>query len=237
MIAQKKLKKGMKRGKGAKKMMRTSQTKMKSIVLPKRKTYQTNQELKMEETKEIVTLKGQVTKLDNQANEIQITTPEENASAMELKAKLKDTGKQIKERKEAITKPINESLKSIRALFAPLEDRFEKADALVGRKLLDYKRKVDEEARAKEAKIAASFEKGNIKAETAERKIEEIQRTEKTVVTDHGKVQFRKIQKVRVVDEKLIPDSYWVIDQVLLRKDVLAGIVVPGAEKYEEEIV
>jgi len=192
----------------------------------------------MEETKEIVTLKGQVTKLDNQANEITITTPEENVLAIELKAKLKDTGKQIKERKEAITKPINESLRSIRALFAPLEERFEKADALVGRKLLDYKRKVDEEARAKEAKIAADFESGKIKKpETAERKIDEIQRTEKTVVTDHGKVQFRKIQKVRVTDEKLIPDSYWEINQVLLRKDVLAGIVVPGAEKYEEEIV
>lgn len=191
----------------------------------------------MIESKELVTLKSQVSKLDNQANELTITTPEENGSAMELKAKLKDIGKQIKERKEAITKPMNEALKSARALFAPLEERYEFAENLVGRKLLDYKRKVDEEARIKEAKIAASFEKGNIKAETAERKIDEIQRVEKTVTTDHGKVQFRKIQKVRVVDEKLIPESYWVIDQVLLRKDVLAGIVVPGAEKYEEEIV
>lgn len=227
-------------------MMQTSQTKMKSIVLPKRITYQTKQELKMEDTKELVTLKGQVSKLDNQANEITITTPEENVLAIELKAKLKDTGKQIKERKEAITKPLNESLKSIRALFAPLEDKFEKADSLVGRKLLDYKRKVDEEARAKEAKIAASFEKGNIKAETAERKIEEIQRTEKTVVTDHGKVQFRKIRKVSfAIVDQLLPETivtlakggYLIWDEVKARKDALAGIVVPATSIYEEEIV
>lgn len=191
----------------------------------------------MAEEKQIVVLKGQISKLENQANEITITTPEENALAIELKAKLKDIGKQIKDRKEAITKPLNVALKSARELFAPLEEKYEFAENLVGRKLLDYKRKVDEEARIKEAKIAERFEKGNIKAETAERKIEEIQRVEKTVQTDHGKVQFRKIQKVRVIDENLIPDSYWVIDQVLLRKDVLAGIVVPGAEKYEEEIV
>lgn len=191
----------------------------------------------MIEPKELVVLKSQVSKLDNQANELKITTPEENGLAIELKAKLKDTGKQIKERKEAITKPLNEALKSARELFAPLEAKFEETENIVGKKLLEYKKKVDEEARIKEAKIAASFEKGNIKAETAERKIEEIQRVEKTVQTDHGKVQFRKIQKVRVVDEKLIPDSYWEINQVLLRKDVLAGIVVPGAEKYEEEIV
>ncbi len=191
----------------------------------------------MIESKEIVTLKSQVSKLDNQANEITITTPEENALAINLKAKLKDTGKQIKERKEAITKPLNEALKSTRELFAPLEDKFMKADALVGRKLLDYKQKVDAEARTKEAKIAASFEKGNIKAETAERKIDEIQRTEKTVQTDHGKVQFRKIKKVRVTDASKIPDSYWILDEVAIRRDALAGIVVPGAEVYEEEIV
>jgi len=191
----------------------------------------------MDETKEIVALKGQVTKLNNIANEITITSPEENGSAIELKAKLKDIGNQIKERKEEIIKPINSSLKSIRALFAPLETAYETAENLVGRKLLDYKRKTDEEARAKEVKIAASFEKGNIKAETAERKIEEIQRVEKTVQTDHGKVQFRIIQKMRITDLNLVPDSYWVIDEVKLRKDVLAGIVVPGAEKYGEETV
>jgi peptidoglycan hydrolase CwlO-like protein len=71
----------------------------------------------MTENKEIVVLKGQISKLENQANEITITTPEENASAIELKAKLKDIGKQIKERKEAITKPLNVALKSARELF------------------------------------------------------------------------------------------------------------------------
>jgi len=191
----------------------------------------------MIEPKELVTLKSQVSKLDNQANEITITTPEENGSAMELKAKLKDIGKQIKERKEAITKPLNEALKSARELFAPLEAKFSEAEEIVGNKLLAYKRKVDEQARIEEERVAKAFEAGRLKPETAERKIEEIVRTEKTVVTDHGKVQFRKIQKMRIVDENLIPDKYWNINLVLLRQEVLAGVVVPGAEKFEEEIV
>mgnify|MGYP001561248910 CR=1 FL=1 len=73
--------------------------------------------------------------------------------------------------------------------------------------------------------------------ETAERKLDEIQKTEKTVHTDHGSVQFRKIKKIRIVDENLIPDKYWVPDNVLIRKDLLAGIPVNGCEVYEEEIV
>lgn len=191
----------------------------------------------MIETKELTTLKGEISKLENNANEITITTPEENGLAINLKAKLKDIGKQIKERKEGITKPLNEALKSARELFAPLETKFEFAEKLVGRKLLDYKQKVDEEARAKEAKIAAQFEKGNIKAETAERKIDQIERVEKTVQTDHGTVQFRRIKKVRIINESEVPDSYWILDMVAIRKDALAGILTKGVEIYEEEIV
>lgn len=189
------------------------------------------------EEKEIVVLKGQVSKFENQANEIQITTPEENESALNLKAKLKDLGNQIKTRKEAITKPLNQALKSARELFAPLEEKFENAENMVGRKLLDYKRKIDEEARKKEEAIAKRVEQGTLKIETAERKIDQIQRVDKTIKTDHGQVQFRKIKKMRIVDQNLIPEKYWVIDEVLLRKEVLAGVVVPGAEMYEEEIV
>lgn len=192
----------------------------------------------MIDQKEVVVLKGQVSKLENQATELTIASPEEMGIATELKAKLRDIGKSIKTRKEAITKPLNDALKSTRELFKPLEEHFEKAESIVDQKLLSYKRKIDEEARAKEAKIAADFEAGKIKKiETVEKKIENIERVEKTVNTDHGKVQFRKIKKVRVTDANLIPDKYWVLDEVAIRRDALAGIVVPGAEVYEEETI
>lgn len=189
------------------------------------------------ETKELTVLKSQISRLENKANEVTIATPEENASATELKAQLKDIGKIIKERKEAITKPLNVALKSARDLFAPLEAQFEAADEIIGRKLLAYKHKVEAETRAAEAKIAARVEKGTMKLETAEKKIEQLPSIQKTVQTDHGRVQFRKIKKVRIINQDLVPDQYWVIDEVKLRKDVLAGIAVPGAEWYEEEIV
>lgn len=189
------------------------------------------------EPKEVSVLKSQVTKLENQAEEISITTPEENVLAIDLKAKLRDLGKQIKERKEEITKPLNVALKSARELFAPLEQKFEDAENIVGRKLLAYKKEQDDKARIEEERIAKRVEKGTLKLETAERKMEEIVKTDKTVQTDHGRVQFRTIKKMRVVDANLVPDKYWEINETLLRKDVLAGIVVPGAELYTEEIV
>lgn len=192
-------------------------------------------------TKELAPIKVEVTELSVLAETAVITTPEENATAMELKAKLKALGKQIKDRKEAITKPLNVALKSARELFAPLEEKFERADELVGEKLLAYKKQVDAEAKAEEAKIAARLDKGTIKLETAERKIAEIETVQKTSQTEHGQVQFRKLKKVRIKDKSKIPDKYWVVDEVALRKDALAigalGEVIPGAEVYEEETV
>lgn len=190
------------------------------------------------ETKEIIELKDQISELEKQANAVTITTPEENVLATDLKAKLKQIGQTIKTRKEAITKPLNTALKSARELFAPLEEQFETAENIVGRKLLDYKQKVEAEARIAADKIANRVEKGTMKLETAERKIEQLPTVQKTVQTMHGQVQFRKIAKLRVLNQELIPKKYWVIDMVMLRQDVVVSkMIVPGAERYEEEVV
>src|SRR5258708_4199763 len=96
------------------------------------------------DTKELVAVKAQVSRLENQANEIIITTPEENMAAMNLKAKLKEAAKTLTTRKEAITKPLNIALKSARELFAPLEKQLDIADSIIGKKLIVYKQVVDE---------------------------------------------------------------------------------------------
>ena len=191
----------------------------------------------MTETTSLAPLKAQVSKLENKANEITITTAEENATATELKAKLNETKKQIKDRKEEITKPLNAALSSARALFAPIEDSFEKAESILARKLIAYKQKVEAETRAAEDKLAARVEKGTMKLETAERKIDALPTVQKTVQTDHGRVQFRKIKKVRITNPDLVPDQYWVLNEVLIRKDALAGTPIADVEVYEEEIV
>lgn len=181
--------------------------------------------------------KAKVDELVNPASILTIVSPEENAIATEYKAKLNKLGKEIKIEKESATKPINKALKRIREWWRPIEDRVEAEDRRVAMLLLDYKRRVDEEARKKEAQIAARVEKGTLRLDTAERKFEQIQHVEKTTHTSMGQVQFRKVPQMRIVNEDLIPDKYWVVDLVALRKDVIAGEVVPGAEKYYEERV
>lgn len=191
----------------------------------------------MIETKELVPLKAQISKLENQANEVQIKEQKDYEFAIDIVARLKDNGSKIKKLKESVTKPLNEALRNARSLFAPIEEQFTNAESIIKGKLLVYKQKVDEEVRQKEAAIAKKVEEGKLKLETAEKKIEKIERVENTTRGKIGEISMRKIKKVRIVDEKLIPRNYLVPDMVAIRRDALSGISILGVEVYEEETI
>jgi len=187
--------------------------------------------------KEVIVLKAQVSKLETKANSITITNQEEQTDAIDIVSKLKDTYSQIKEKKEQITKPLNEALKNARNLFAPIEEQFKTAEAIIKGKLLAYAQKVNAEAQAKEQKIADRVEKGTLKLDTAEKKLDEIERVEQTTHGNVGSVSIKTIKKVRITNEALLPREYLVPDEVKIRRDALGGKVIPGVEVYNEEIL
>ena len=195
------------------------------------------------EQKEVTVMKSWVTKLENQANAITIETKEDHKKAVDLVATLKETGSKIKSKKESITKPLNEALRNARSLFKPIEDQFAEAERIIKGKLLDHTKKVNEEARKKEEALANRVEKGTMKHETAEKKLDDIERVDNTTKGDVGKVQIKKIKKVRISDEeKLRADieasrKYLVPDMVAIRRDALSGKEIPGVEVYEEETI
>lgn len=189
------------------------------------------------DTQELVPIKTQVTKLENQATAIEITTPEEYTTAVDIVAKLKESGSKIKKLKDSITKPLNEALRNVRSVFSPVEDQLTKAEGIIKGKLLAYKKVRDAEVAAEEAKIAASVESGRIKLETGEKKIEAIERVENTTRGRVGEAQIRTIRKVRITDESLIPREYLVPDMVAIRRDALGGKAIAGVEVYDDETI
>ena len=51
------------------------------------------------------------------------------------------------------------------------------------------------------------------------------------------KVSTRKIPRIRIVDESVIPRKYLVPDMKAIEADAFNGIIVPGIELFTEEIV
>lgn len=196
-----------------------------------------NNKNRMENKKWLTEFRSEVSAVERKADAIEITKSEEYANAVDIVAKLKEIGSKIKEKKESLTKPLNEALRNARELFAPLEMQFSNAEGIIKGKLLDYKRKKDEEARIEEARIAARVEKGTLKIETAERKMEAVERIDTTTRGDVGEISIRKIKKVRIVNESLIPREYLQPDMVAIRRDALGGKAIAGVEVYDEEVV
>lgn len=191
----------------------------------------------IEPVKALTAIKGQISKLENAASSLTIATTEDYTQAVDLVAQLKDRGSKIKILKESITKPANEILKNARAMFAPVEAQHANAEAIIKTKLLDYKRQKDAEAREAEAKIAAKVEAGRMRLDTAEKKLDNIERVENTTRGNVGEVQVRKVKKVRIVDAALLPREYLIPDDVAIRRDALGGKTIPGVEIFEEEII
>lgn len=73
-----------------------------------------------------------------------------------------------------------------------------------------------------------------MKEETGIKKIEELGNEIKTIQTENTQLQRRKVRVAYIVNAELVPDEYWIIDEVRVKRDALAGKLIPGVEIREE---
>ncbi len=135
---------------------------------------------------------------------------------------VKMLGKFIKQKKDEYVAPAKAIIETAKEQYDPYIRMCEKAET--GLKDMAVKFHVAQEAKRKvdEAKIISKVESGYIKPETAVTKIETLQEVQKTVRTDKGSgLSFSKIKKVTIEKPDLIPDEYWIIDEVRVRKEAL----------------
>ncbi len=122
--------------------------------------------------------------------------------AADLLLDIKTVGEKITERKEEMTKPLNESLKSIRSFFKPFEKQYEEAEAIVKGKVLEYH--------------AAHWQEGNV--------------PDNTVNGLRGKVTVVERFKVEIEDADAIPRNLCNPDEDRIKKALEAGLKVKGAK-------
>ncbi len=151
----------------------------------------------------------------------------------------------VKQEKDLRLKPVKELKAWIEGLFSPVDDSIERAEIIVKSKMAKYHDEVEAENARKAQSIAKRTEAGQLKPETAVRKMEELGEVKSNVKTTAGLSTFSKIKKVRITDPKKVPAEFWVIDEVTLRAAALTrsktenklGEVISGVEVYEDTIV
>lgn len=189
------------------------------------------------EQKELSVVKTQLTKAEEAVLSVKIKDQVTLEEAVGLRAKVYKISKLLKDAKEKITKPLNQALKETRGLFSPLEDKYETIQGNIDGKILKYQKDVDDEAKRKEAEISKKLEAGTMSEKTAEKKLDKIEKVENVVSTEKGAIQFRTQKVVEIVNPSLVPDQYWIIDEVKVRADAKAGIEIAGVVVREEKIL
>lgn len=188
-------------------------------------------------TKEVAVVKQQATKALSAAEAITIKTSQDAEGATDMLSKIKTVGKMIKERKEAITKPLMEALNSARDLFKPIEQNHAEAERIIKRKMLDWQDAEDKRIAKETEKVTTKMEEGKITTEKAVAKIEQIGEVKTTVTGKVGQMSTREVPKYRIVSEELVPREFCTPDMAKIKKALDAGIAVPGAEKHYEKVI
>ncbi len=203
------------------------------------------------ETTQIEVVKTQVGKALATVQALPVITKEDYEQAVEVGGKLKKVFKMVTERKEEITKPMNEALKSARALFKPLEETLEQAESELKGKMLVYKseeRKKEDEARriADEeiAKAKEQLEKKEITIDSASKTTmmanyhADQAKVEKTVKTETGaKATEKFVLEYVVTDTTKIPLHFMEPDMVRIKASFKAGMPVEGVEERKKAII
>jgi len=190
----------------------------------------------MEEKLNLAPIKRQVSQVVSSAGMLEIKSKEDLVKATDVLTKIKSIANEIKEKKESITKPLNEALRNARDLFRPLENSYYEAETTAKMKMVVFNNQQEEIARKKQEKIAEKVEKGKMTMEEASDKMEKVV-PENKVEGKSGSIQFRTVRKIVIENELDVPREFLVLDMVKIRKAALGGFIIKGVKVVEEKVV
>jgi len=174
-----------------------------------------------------------------EAREMSITSPDDMKRAVELLSNLNKLMDEVEEKKTKLTAPLNAALKEIRSRYKPIEEHLGLAIGSIRLKMTKYQgdivlaQRKEEEAIAKRIGVGA----GHIKMETALKKLDAVEKAEKSVAGDAGSVVFVEVEKFEVTDLSKLPIEYHLADEVKIRKAMKEGVKLEGVRYFTEQSV
>ena len=187
--------------------------------------------------RELIVVKRQSSKAVEAANALVVESAESYAEATTLLGKIKTALALVKEETEKVTRPLLDALNAERARWKPLMQGCEDAEKTVKMKMLAWYNQEQERARAEAAKIEAKVASGKMSVEKGMEKAEAIVQPDRATAANGIVSEVRKVRKVYIVDPMKVPREYLVVNEVMVRKDALAGKEIPGVEVRTENTI
>jgi len=185
-------------------------------------------------------LKG-ANQLVAQAALLQVSTQEQAMEAGRMLVQLKTWKGQVEQKRQFFTRPLKEHVKRVEALFKPLIERLDEADAVIRGKVLNYRVESERLAREEQAKLMeqaqAAQASGNDEVALAlATQASESNAGQKTMMLDEGSMQVKRVWDFEVEDYAAIPREFFSFDEKKVRLAIRAGQrEIPGIRVFQKE--
>ncbi len=173
------------------------------------------------ENKELAVVKEKLQGMSKMVIETTVTNDEQLAEISDKIKKVKQLGSYIKTLNDKLVDPAKEIIARAKEMYDIPMKECKNAEMALKAKAGLYLEKKEAERKAEELKIANKVESGYIKPETAVSKLEALPDEKKKIVTMNSTLGVTKRKVPEIADPNLIPDEYWIIDEVRVRKDAL----------------
>lgn len=185
----------------------------------------------------VVRVKTEANKVSTTASEMVVKTADDVAQATEVLINIAKSEDAIGVETNKVLAPLKTAMDAEKARWKPILDLLAASKKELSARVLAAKKELAVVAAAKEAKILADLASGKIKKETtAVAKLGAVTHLGATVHGAYGgSTGTRKVKKLVITDPLKIPRAYLVVDEVALRKALMAGNKIEGAELQEEE--
>jgi len=174
-------------------------------------------------------LKEELSGIELIINSVIIDDNDTLQKAITLLQNIKAVRKRITAEKDRIIKPAKEIIKQTKAKYEVLEEQCTKLEQNIKLRILDYENRKAARREIDNTELTQQIQTGKIKLEEA---IELYQPTQKT-----KGIQIRTHKEIIITNESIIPDEYWILDMVKIRKDALAGKEIAGVTIQDKKII
>lgn len=143
------------------------------------------------------------------------------AKSSDILANVKRLGTFLKQERAKLIDPAKAIIDEAKKKYDPFLAECQEAERAIKGKVAGYIDAKEKAATKQAAGIEARVEKGTMKPETAAAKMAAIEKPAATVATASSAITTSKVAKATIVDGDQIPDEFWIIDEVAVRKEAL----------------
>jgi hypothetical protein len=182
---------------------------------------------------QLIEFKEKIKGMQKMLAESLIKTDDDLEGVSDKVKQVKTLEKIIKEEKEKFVAPAKQIIDEAKTKYDPYIKECQNAEIVLKQRAMLYIEDKEAKQKAQEAKIAADLEKGKINTDKAIEKMEKVKEAPKSTDTGTSKLQMRKVKVVVIQDEALVPDEFWSINEIKVRRVALerekAGLPqIPG---------